>query len=71
MKSKFQKIVLPVSLLSVRFKFFSGFVMTIKKAVAKLKDDVAHLNLEVSLLINGIDRDILKHTGSSVEIEKF
>ncbi|XP_005181601.1 intraflagellar transport protein 57 homolog [Musca domestica] len=49
----------------------SSFVMTIKKAVAKLKDDVAHLNLEVALLVNGIDRDILKHTGPSVEIEKF
>ncbi|XP_013098296.1 intraflagellar transport protein 57 homolog [Stomoxys calcitrans] len=49
----------------------SSFVMTIKKAVAKLKDDVAHLNLEVSLLVNGIDREILKRTGPSVEIEKF
>ena len=44
-----------------------------KKAVAKVKDDVAHLNLEVALLINGIDKDILKRTGTApgMEMEKF
>ncbi|GBP95496.1 Intraflagellar transport protein 57 homolog [Eumeta japonica] len=43
----------------------------IKKAVTKIKDDVAHLNLEVALLINGIDRDILKRTQSGMDSEKF
>ncbi|KAM7352169.1 intraflagellar transport 57 [Cochliomyia hominivorax] len=49
----------------------SSFVLQIKKAIAKIKDDVAHLNLEVALLINGIDRDILKRTGPGMEMEKF
>ncbi|XP_037826322.1 intraflagellar transport protein 57 homolog [Lucilia sericata] len=49
----------------------SSFVLQIKKAVSKIKDDVAHLNLEVALLINGIDRDILKRTGPGMEMEKF
>ncbi|XP_065358015.1 intraflagellar transport protein 57 homolog [Calliphora vicina] len=49
----------------------SSFVLQIKKAVSKIKDDVAHLNLEVALLINGIDRDILKRTGPGIEMEKF
>ncbi|TMW54904.1 hypothetical protein DOY81_000137 [Sarcophaga bullata] len=51
----------------------SSFVLQMKKAVAKVKDDVAHLNLEVALLINGIDRDILKRTGTApgMETEKF
>lgn len=36
-----------------------------------MKDDVAHLNLEVALLINGIDRDILKRTGPLMDVDKF
>uniref|UniRef100_A0A1A9WN27 Uncharacterized protein n=1 Tax=Glossina brevipalpis TaxID=37001 RepID=A0A1A9WN27_9MUSC len=48
----------------------SSFVMQIKKAVTKLKDDVAHLNLEVALLINGIDREIIRKITNTMETSK-
>uniref|UniRef100_A0A1B0AZ90 Uncharacterized protein n=1 Tax=Glossina palpalis gambiensis TaxID=67801 RepID=A0A1B0AZ90_9MUSC len=45
----------------------SSFVIQIKKAVAKLKDDVAHLNLEVALLVSGIDREIVRKITNTIE----
>lgn len=48
----------------------AGFVIQIKKAVAKLKDDVAHLNLEVALLVSGIDREIVRKITNTMETSR-
>uniref|UniRef100_A0A1B0G188 Uncharacterized protein n=1 Tax=Glossina morsitans morsitans TaxID=37546 RepID=A0A1B0G188_GLOMM len=48
----------------------SSFVIQIKKAVAKLKDDVAHLNLEVALLVSGIDREIVRKITNTMETSR-
>ncbi|XP_037941348.1 intraflagellar transport protein 57 homolog [Teleopsis dalmanni] len=44
-------------------------VVQIKKAIAKLKDEIAHLSLEVALLVNGIDQDIMRQAGRIGDIE--
>ncbi|XP_067626088.1 intraflagellar transport protein 57 homolog [Eurosta solidaginis] len=38
-------------------------VVNIKKAIAKLKEDISHLHLEVALLVHGIDQDYLRQAG--------
>lgn len=42
-------------------------VVNIKKAINKLKEDTAHLNLEVALLVHGIDQDIMRQAGNFTE----
>ncbi|XP_036225234.2 intraflagellar transport protein 57 homolog [Bactrocera oleae] len=44
-------------------------VVNIKKAINKLKEDTAHLNLEVALLVHGIDQDIMRQAGSFTETD--
>ncbi|XP_054743498.1 intraflagellar transport protein 57 homolog [Anastrepha obliqua] len=44
-------------------------VVNIKKAISKLKEDTAQLNLEVALLVHGIDQDILRQAGSFAEVD--
>lgn len=43
--------------------------MNIKKAINKLKEETAQLNLEVALLVHGIDHDILRQAGSFGEVD--
>lgn len=50
-------------------KFLTGSVVNIKKAINKLKEDTAHLNLEVALLVHGIDQDIMRQAGSFTETD--
>lgn len=42
-------------------------MVNIKKAINKLKEDTAHLNLEVALLVHGIDQDIMRQAGNFTE----
>ncbi|XP_011178685.2 intraflagellar transport protein 57 homolog [Zeugodacus cucurbitae] len=44
-------------------------VVNIKKAINKLKEDTAHLNLEVALLVHGIDQDIMRQAGNFTETD--
>uniref|UniRef100_A0A034WJ08 Intraflagellar transport protein 57-like protein n=1 Tax=Bactrocera dorsalis TaxID=27457 RepID=A0A034WJ08_BACDO len=44
-------------------------VVNIKKAINKLKEDTAHLHLEVALLVHGIDQDIMRQAGSFTETD--
>lgn len=44
-------------------------MVNIKKAINKLKEDTAHLNLEVALLVHGIDQDIMRQAGSFTETD--
>ncbi|XP_018804932.1 PREDICTED: intraflagellar transport protein 57 homolog [Bactrocera latifrons] len=44
-------------------------VVNIKKAINKLKEDTAHLHLEVALLVHGIDQDIMRQAGSLTETD--
>ncbi|XP_030383865.1 intraflagellar transport protein 57 homolog [Scaptodrosophila lebanonensis] len=43
-------------------------VQQIKKAIAKLKDDIAQLNLEVALLVHAYDQDVLRQTQSAESV---
>lgn len=43
--------------------------MNIKKAINKLKEDTAQLNLEVALLVHGIDQDILRQAGGFTDVD--
>ncbi|XP_036329695.1 intraflagellar transport protein 57 homolog [Rhagoletis pomonella] len=44
-------------------------VVNIKKAISKLKEETAQLNLEVALLVHGIDQDILRQAGRFGEVD--
>jgi len=39
--------------------YLSGSVQQIRKSIAKLKEDIAQLNLEVALLVHAHDQDIV------------
>ncbi|XP_068150934.1 intraflagellar transport protein 57 homolog [Drosophila tropicalis] len=41
-------------------------VQQIKKSIVKLKEDIAHLNLEVALLVHAHDQDIVRQTHSGI-----
>ncbi|XP_036329696.1 uncharacterized protein LOC118741829 [Rhagoletis pomonella] len=44
-------------------------VVNIKKAISKLKEETAQLNLEVALLVHGIDQYILRQAGRFGEVD--
>lgn len=48
---------------------FLGPVINIKKAIAKLKEDISHLNLEMGLLNYSLDQDYLRQASIYAEIE--
>lgn len=46
-----------------------GPVINIKKAIAKLKEEIGHTNLEIGLLTHAIDQDIIKQASLYAELE--
>ncbi|CAD7078073.1 unnamed protein product [Hermetia illucens] len=44
-------------------------VINIKKAIAKLKEEIGHTNLEIGLLTHAIDQDIIKQASLYGELE--